>query len=82
MALALVFCLAPLIPLLRGPTLDTWSIAKHDWLYAVHIYIANHEGWSFSYLDHFCRSPSRNTSTCSGRWWSSRWLAGRAHSSR
>src|SRR5262249_6925111 len=52
--LALVFFLAPLIPLLRGPTLDylvdrqAWA-----WLYAVNIYIAKHGEWSFSSLDHF-----------------------------
>jgi peptidoglycan/LPS O-acetylase OafA/YrhL len=52
--LALVFFLAPLIPLLRGPTLDylvdrqTWA-----WLYAVNIYIAKNGEWAFSYLDHF-----------------------------
>ncbi len=53
-ALGLVFFVAPLIPLLRGPTLDhlvdrqAWA-----WLYAVNIYIAKHGEWSFSYLDHF-----------------------------
>jgi peptidoglycan/LPS O-acetylase OafA/YrhL len=52
--LALVFFIAPLIPLLRGPTLDhlvdrqAWA-----WLYAVNIYIAKNGEWSFSYLDHF-----------------------------
>ena len=52
--LALVFFVAPLIPLLRGPTLDylldrqAWA-----WLYAVNIYIAGHGEWSFSYLNHF-----------------------------
>jgi peptidoglycan/LPS O-acetylase OafA/YrhL len=52
--LALVFFVAPLIPPLRGPTLDylvdrqAWA-----WLYAVNIYIAKHGEWSFSYLDHF-----------------------------
>jgi peptidoglycan/LPS O-acetylase OafA/YrhL len=52
--LALVFLLAPLIPLLRGSTLDylvnrqAWA-----WLYSVNIYIAKHGEWSFSYLDHF-----------------------------
>jgi peptidoglycan/LPS O-acetylase OafA/YrhL len=52
--LALVFFVAPLILLLRGPTLDylvdrqAWA-----WLYAVNIYIAEHGEWSFSYLDHF-----------------------------
>ena len=53
-ALALVFFVAPLIPLLRGPTLDylldrqAWA-----WLYAVNIYIAREGEWSFSYLNHF-----------------------------
>jgi peptidoglycan/LPS O-acetylase OafA/YrhL len=52
--LALVFFVAPLIPLLRGPTLDylvdrqAWA-----WLYAINIYIAKDGQWSFSYLDHF-----------------------------
>jgi peptidoglycan/LPS O-acetylase OafA/YrhL len=52
--LALVFFVAPLIPLLRGPTLNylvdrqAWA-----WLYAVNIYIAQAGDWSFSYLDHF-----------------------------
>jgi peptidoglycan/LPS O-acetylase OafA/YrhL len=52
--LALVFFVAPMIALLRGPTLDflvdrqAWA-----WLYAVNIYIAKHEEWSFSYLNHF-----------------------------
>jgi peptidoglycan/LPS O-acetylase OafA/YrhL len=52
--LALVFFVAPLIPLLRGSTLDylvdrqAWA-----WLYAVNIYIAKAGEWSFSYLDHF-----------------------------
>jgi peptidoglycan/LPS O-acetylase OafA/YrhL len=52
--LALVFVVAPLIPLLRGPTLDflvdrqAWA-----WLYGVNVYIAKNGEWSFSYLDHF-----------------------------
>jgi peptidoglycan/LPS O-acetylase OafA/YrhL len=52
--LALVFFAVPLIPLLRGPTLDylvdrqAWA-----WLYGVNIYLAKHEEWSFSYLNHF-----------------------------
>ncbi len=52
--LALVFFVAPLIPLLRGPTLDylldrqAWA-----WLYGVNIYLAGHGEWSFSYLNHF-----------------------------
>jgi peptidoglycan/LPS O-acetylase OafA/YrhL len=52
--LVLVFFVAPLIPLLQGPTLDylvdrqAWA-----WLYGVNIYIAKHGEWAFSYLDHF-----------------------------
>jgi peptidoglycan/LPS O-acetylase OafA/YrhL len=52
--LALVFLVAPLISLLRGPTLDylvhrqAWA-----WLYAVNIYIGKDGEWSFSYLNHF-----------------------------
>jgi peptidoglycan/LPS O-acetylase OafA/YrhL len=52
--LALVFFVAPQIPLLRGPTLNylvdrqAWA-----WLYAVNIYIGKAGDWSFSYLDHF-----------------------------
>jgi peptidoglycan/LPS O-acetylase OafA/YrhL len=52
--LALVFFVAPLIMVLRGPTLD--YLVDHQawaWLYAVNIYIAKHGDWSFSYLDHF-----------------------------
>jgi peptidoglycan/LPS O-acetylase OafA/YrhL len=52
--LVLVFFVAPLIPLLRGPTLDylvdrqAWA-----WLYAVNVYIARDGDWTFSYLNHF-----------------------------
>jgi peptidoglycan/LPS O-acetylase OafA/YrhL len=52
--LVLVFFAAPLIALLRGPTLDylldrqAWA-----WLYVVNIYIAKQGEWSFSYLNHF-----------------------------
>lgn len=51
--LALVFVVAPLIPFLRGQTLDYlldrqwWA-----WLYSVNIYIAIQGDWSFSYLEH------------------------------
>ncbi len=51
--LALVFLVAPLIPMLRGPSLDylldrqAWA-----WLYSVNIYIAIQGDWSFSYLEH------------------------------
>ena len=52
--LALLFFVAPLIPPLRGSTLDflvdrqAWA-----WLYAVNIHIATHGGWTFAYLSHF-----------------------------
>jgi peptidoglycan/LPS O-acetylase OafA/YrhL len=52
--LVLVFLVAPLMPVWRGPTLDfllerqAWA-----WLYAVNIYIAKVGDWSFSYLEHF-----------------------------
>ena len=52
--LALVFFVAPLIPLFEGPTLDSlldrqaWA-----WLYGINIYLAGHGEWSFSYLNHF-----------------------------
>lgn len=52
--LLLAFVVAPLIPALRGPTLDSlvdrqaWA-----WLYAVNIYIAWKGEWSFSYIQHF-----------------------------
>jgi peptidoglycan/LPS O-acetylase OafA/YrhL len=52
--LAFLFFVAPLIPLLRGPTLD--YLVDHQawaWLYAVNIYIAKLGEWSFSYVDHF-----------------------------
>src|SRR5205085_11907813 len=51
--LALVFFVAPLIPLLRGPTLD--YLVDHQWwawLYGVNVYIAIQGDWSFSYLEH------------------------------
>jgi peptidoglycan/LPS O-acetylase OafA/YrhL len=52
--LALVFFVAPMIPFLRGPSLDflverqAWA-----WLYGVNIYIARAGEWAFSYLEHF-----------------------------
>src|SRR5215471_9090078 len=52
--LALVFFVAPLISLLQGPTLD-YLIDRQAWawLYGVNVYLAGHEEWSFSYLNHF-----------------------------
>src|SRR5689334_1889852 len=51
--LALAFVVAPLIPLLRGPTLD-YLVDRQwwAWLYGVNIYIALKGDWSFSYLEH------------------------------
>lgn len=52
--LILVFLLAPLIPILQGPTL--YSLIERQawaWLYAINIYIAKTGEWSFSYLQHF-----------------------------
>jgi len=52
--LAIVFFALPLIPWLRGPTLNSlvdrqaWA-----WLYGVNLYIARSGTWSFSYLNHF-----------------------------
>jgi peptidoglycan/LPS O-acetylase OafA/YrhL len=51
--LALVFIVAPLIPVFQGPTLDylvdrqAWA-----WLYGVNVYIGIQGDWSFSYLEH------------------------------
>src|SRR3974390_2560083 len=52
--LALLFFVSPLIPLLRGPTLDYLSTQQvWAWLYAVNIHVAEHGKWSLSYIDHF-----------------------------
>jgi peptidoglycan/LPS O-acetylase OafA/YrhL len=51
--LTFIFIAAPLIKVLRGPTLDylldrqAWA-----WLYGVNIYIAIQGDWAFSYLQH------------------------------
>lgn len=51
--LALVFVVAPLIPILRGPALD-YLVDRQwwAWLYGVNVYIALQGDWSFSYLEH------------------------------
>src|SRR5690242_7470562 len=51
--LALVFIVAPLIPMLRGETLE-YLVDRQwwAWLYGVNIYIALQGDWSFSYLEH------------------------------
>src|SRR2546421_4355796 len=52
--LALLFFVAPLIPLLRGPTLDYLSTQQvWAWLYAVNIHVTAHGKWSLSYINHF-----------------------------
>jgi peptidoglycan/LPS O-acetylase OafA/YrhL len=52
--LALVFFMAPLIPPLRGPTLDNLTESQAwAWLYAVNIHVAKHGEWSLSYINHF-----------------------------
>ena len=82
-ALALVFFVAPLIPLLRGPTLDylvdrqAWA-----WLYAVNITSSRTGSGPSPTSTISGRSPSKSTSTCSGRWWSSCWRAGHGRLSR
>jgi peptidoglycan/LPS O-acetylase OafA/YrhL len=52
--LVLVFFLAPMMPLLRGPALE-FLIERQmwAWLYAVNFYVATSGEWAFSYLDHF-----------------------------
>ena len=52
--LVLVFVVAPMIPVLSGPDLD--SLVNRQawaWLYSVNIYIALQGDWTFSYLNHF-----------------------------
>jgi peptidoglycan/LPS O-acetylase OafA/YrhL len=52
--LALLFFVAPLIPLLQGPTLDHLSERQAwAWLYAVNIRVALDGAWSLSYINHF-----------------------------
>ena len=52
--LAVLFFVAPLIPLLQGPTLD--SLMERQawaWLYGVNIYTAIQGKWSLSFINHF-----------------------------
>jgi len=52
--LALLFFVAPLIPLLQGPTLD--YLVKRQawaWLYGVNIYTAIRGEWALSFINHF-----------------------------
>jgi len=82
--LALVFFVAPLILLLRGPTLDysgglpSLGVA----LRRQHLHRQARGIGPSPTSTTSGRSPSRSTSTSSGRWSSSCWLAGRVPSSR
>jgi peptidoglycan/LPS O-acetylase OafA/YrhL len=52
--LAALFFLCPLLPALRGPTLDT--LRDHQawaWLYGVNVYNALRGEWALPYIDHF-----------------------------
>jgi len=52
--LTLVFFVAPMIPSLRGQTLD-YLVERQEWawLYGVNVFIANQGDWSLSYIEHF-----------------------------
>jgi len=52
--LIVIFLVLPLIPGLRGSELT--ELRAHQawaWLYAVNIYLAIHDGWVLSYIEHF-----------------------------
>jgi peptidoglycan/LPS O-acetylase OafA/YrhL len=52
--LVIVFLVLPLIPALRVPEIA--ALQPHQawaWLYAVNIYLAIHDGWVLSYIEHF-----------------------------
>jgi peptidoglycan/LPS O-acetylase OafA/YrhL len=52
--LVIIFLVLPLIPELRGSELS--GLRSHQawaWLYAVNIYLAIHDGWVLSYIEHF-----------------------------
>jgi peptidoglycan/LPS O-acetylase OafA/YrhL len=52
--LIIIFLVLPLIPALRGTELT--ELRSHQawaWLYAVNIYLAIHDGWVLSYIEHF-----------------------------
>jgi hypothetical protein len=52
--LALLFFMAPLIPLLQGATLDYLVEPQASaWLYGVNIYTAIHGEWCLSFINHF-----------------------------
>jgi peptidoglycan/LPS O-acetylase OafA/YrhL len=52
--LVIIFLVLPLIPESRGTELT--GLKEHQawaWLYAVNIYLAIHDGWVLSYIEHF-----------------------------
>ena len=52
--LIIIFLALPLIPYLRGT--EIVELGAHQawaWLYAVNIYLAIHDGWVLSYIEHF-----------------------------
>jgi peptidoglycan/LPS O-acetylase OafA/YrhL len=52
--LAVLFLVAPVIPLLQGPEIDYLAARQvWAWFYAVNFHIAIHGEWSLSYLNHF-----------------------------
>jgi len=52
--LAVIFLVLPLIPIFRGSELSEMQAHQSwAWLYAVNIYLAIHDGWVLSYIEHF-----------------------------
>jgi peptidoglycan/LPS O-acetylase OafA/YrhL len=52
--LVIIFLVLPLIPALRGSELSGLTAYQAwAWLYAVNIYLAIHDGWVLSYIEHF-----------------------------
>ncbi len=52
--LVVIFLVLPLIPALRGSEFsDLKAYQAWAWLYAVNIYLAIHDGWVLTYIEHF-----------------------------
>jgi len=52
--LIVIFLVLPLVPALRGSELSGLrAYQAWAWLYAVNIYLAIHDGWVLSYIEHF-----------------------------
>ncbi|HEX8790765.1 MAG TPA: acyltransferase [Polyangiaceae bacterium] len=52
--LAVLFFVAPLLPPLRGPTMDwLWTHQGWAWLYGVNVFTALRGAYSLPYIDHF-----------------------------